>query len=80
MQPYEAIVGNKAKLIFTDEALKATYYTAVTYDLEFNEDIKNWFLVGSVVDDIRGSEDDRKVIGQFRKYDPPIPFLEMRSN
>ena len=80
LEQYDGIVGNKVKLQFTDEALKATYYTVVTYDLEFNEDKKNWFVVGSVVDDIRGSEDDRKVIGQYRKYDPPIPFLEMRPN
>ena len=74
-QTFEAIVGNTAKLQFTDEALTATYYTVVTYDLEFSEKEQNWFLMGSVVDDLRGNEEDRKVIGKYRKYDPPIPFL-----
>ena len=73
-------VDSKTQIKFTDESLTSTYYTVVTYDLEFNKDKRNWFVVGSVVDDIRGSEDDRKVIGQYRQYDPPIPFLEMRPD
>lgn len=73
-------VDSKTQIKFTDESLTSTYYTVVTYDLEFNKDKRNWFLVGSVVEDIRGSEDDRKVIGQYRQYDPPIPFLEMRPD
>ena len=68
--------NDKMQIRFTDEALKATYGTIATFDIQFSEEKRNWFLVGSVVDDIRGSEDDRKVIGQYRKYDPPIPFLD----
>ena len=70
---------DKTQLILMDEALTATYYTVVTYDIEFSETERNWFLIGSVVDDLRGSEDDRKVIGQYRKYNPPIPFLEINE-
>jgi hypothetical protein len=65
------IDANKAILRFTDDAKLGTYLSSTKFDVEWNEEKRNWFMLGEITDYTSGNSEDK---GKYTSYSEPISF------
>ena len=65
------IDANKAILRFTDDAKLGTYLSSTKFDVEWNEEKRNWFMLGEITYYTSGNSEDK---GKYTSYSEPISF------
>ena len=63
--------ANKAILRFTDDAKLDTYLSSTKFDVKWNEEKRNWFMLGEITDYTTGNTEDK---GKYISYSEPISF------
>ena len=63
--------ANQVTLMFTDDAKFATYFASTEFDIRWDENQKNWFILGEITEYISGDSEDK---GKYIAYPEPIPF------
>ena len=63
--------ANKAILRFTDDAKLGTYLSSTKFDVKWNEEKRNWFMLGEITDYTTGNTEDK---GKYISYSEPISF------
>ena len=63
--------ANQVTLMVTDDAKFATYFTSTEFDIRWDENQKNWFMLGKVTDYVSGNSEDE---GKYSAYPEPIFF------
>jgi hypothetical protein len=68
--------ANQVTLMFTDDAKFVTYFTSTEFDIRWDENQKNWFILGEETDYIGGSAENKDNEGKYISYSKPIPFYQ----
>ena len=63
--------ANQVTLMFTDDAKFVAYFTSTEFDIRWDENQKNWFILGEITEYISGDSEDK---GKYIAYPEPIPF------
>ena len=69
-------VHDQLKIRFIDDAKFASYEVIEIFDVERLPNGSQWELVGSTVEYISGSAEDKKIEGKKRTFDPSLLFLK----
>ena len=67
--------NNKVKITFIDDSKFGSYFTSTTFFITYSEKLENWFLVRERLNYIGGSQEDKRMEGKIRRFEPKIPFI-----
>jgi len=69
-------VDDQLKIRFIDDAKFASYEVIEVFDVERLPNASQWELVGSTVEYISGSAEDKEIEGKKKTFDPSLLFLK----